>query len=78
MSKKPNIWITPHKNGWAVKREGAKRSSVVTVTKQEAEKIGHELGKKERVEVITQRSDGRIQSRESYGNDPYPPLDKEH
>ena len=78
MSKKPNIWITPHKNGWAVKREGAKRSSVVTATKKEAEKIGHELGKKEGVEVITQRSDGRIQSRESYGNDPYTPKDQEH
>lgn len=78
MSKKPNIWITPHKNGWAVKREGAKRSSVVKVTKQEAEKVGHELGKKEGVEVITQRSDGRIQSRESYGNDPYPPKDQKH
>ena len=78
MSKKHNIWITPHKNGWAVKREGAKRSSVVTATKREAEKIGHELAKKAGVEVITQGLDGKIQSRESYGNDPYPPLDKEH
>jgi ferredoxin-thioredoxin reductase catalytic subunit len=78
MTKKPNIWITPHGDDWAVKREGVKRSIVITDTKQEAEKIGHALGKKDRVEVITQRADGRIQSKDSYGNDPCPPKDKEH
>ena len=30
------------------------------------------------VEVIIQRGDGRIQGRESYGNDPFPPRDTEH
>ena len=39
MGKKKNIWITPHKDGWAVKREGSDRSSKVTTTKKEAEKF---------------------------------------
>ncbi len=67
MGKKKNVWITPHEDGWAVKREGSKRSSKVTPTKKEAEKIGRDLGKKDGVEVITQRKDGTIQSKDSYG-----------
>jgi len=78
MPKKKNIWITPHKDGWAVKREGSKRSTEVTKTKQEAEKIRRNLGKIDCVEVITQRKDGVIQSKDSYGNDPNPPKDTEH
>lgn len=78
MSKKKNIWITPHKDGWAVKREGSDRSSKVTTTKKEAEKFGRDLGKKDGVEVITQRKDGTIQSKDSFGNDPNPPKDTEH
>ncbi len=75
-TKKPNVWITPHDKGWAVKKEGSKLPLNVTSTKQEAERIGHDVGKKEKVEVITQRQDGTIQKRESYGHDPYPPKDK--
>ena len=78
MSRKKNIWITPQKNGWAVKREGSTRSSKVTKTKKEAEKFGRHLGKKDGVEVITQRKDGTIQSKDSFGNDPNPPKDTEH
>lgn len=78
MAKKSNIWITPHNNGWAVKREGSKKSSAVTPTKAEAEKIGKKLGKKDGVNVITQGKDGKIQSHDSHGNDPCPPIDKEH
>ena len=78
MSKKGNIWIVPHKDGWAVKREKAQRSIVVTPTKAEADKIGHQIGKNGGVNVITQRKDGVIQSHDSHGNDPNPPKDKEH
>ena len=78
MTRKANIWITPHKNGWAVKRENSERSIVVTPTKQEADKIGHVIGKKDKVDVITQRKDGVIQSHDSFGNDPNPPKDTEH
>ena len=78
MNKKGNIWITPHKDGWAVKREKGQRSLAVTPTKQEAVKIGNEIGKKDGVDVITQRKDGVIQSHDSHGNDPNPPKDTEH
>lgn len=47
MTKKGNIWIVPHKGGWAVKREKAQRSIVVTDTKAEAEEKGRQVGKKQ-------------------------------
>ena len=78
MSRKKNIWITPHKDGWSVKREGSARSSMVARTKKEAEKFGRHLGKQDGVEVITQRKDGTIQSKDSFGIDPNPPKDTEH
>ena len=34
MASKSNIWITPHKDGWAIKREGGKKSSLVVDTKK--------------------------------------------
>lgn len=78
MSKKSNIWIVPHKDGWAVKREKTQRSIVVTSTKEKAVKIGNNIGEKDGVNVITQRKDGVIQSHDSHGTDPNPPKDKEH
>ncbi len=79
MSKKGNIWIVPHKGGgWAVKREKSQRSIAVTPTKVEADKIGRQVGKNSRVNVITQDKHGKIQSHDSFGNDPNPPTDKEH
>ncbi len=78
MAKKGNIWITPHDRGWAVKREKGERSIAVTTTKQEAVKIGNEIGKKDGVNVITQRRDGVIQSHDSHGNDPSNIKDTEH
>lgn len=38
MSKKGNIWITPHKDGWAVKRE--KRSWAVIITPKKLDGYG--------------------------------------
>jgi hypothetical protein len=78
MARKKNVWVTPHDDGWAVRREGSQRASRVTPTKQEAEKIGREIAKNEGLELIVQRQDGTIQSKDSYGNDPFPPKDTEH
>jgi hypothetical protein len=78
MAKKGNIWITPHDDGWAVKREKQDRHIAITNTKNEADKIGREIAQKDKVNIITQRKDGTIQSHDSFGNDPNPPKDKEH
>ena len=78
MSRKRNIWVVPHKGGWAVKREGSGRASRVTDRKQDAVDTGRSMAQRDRTELIVQRRDGTIQSKDSFGNDPHPPKDTEH
>lgn len=77
-SKKPNVWVTPHDKGWAVKKEGGKRPTKVTATKKDAIDAGRETAQKMGSELIVQGKDGKIQSKDSFGNDPVPPKDTEH
>jgi len=76
--KSPNVWIVPHEGQWGVKREGADRLSRITDTKQEAEEIGRNIAKREHGELISQRRDGTIESKDSFGKDENPPKDTEH
>lgn len=78
MAKK-NVWVSPRPDGkWAVQREGAERASRLEERKADAERAARDLARRESVEVIIQGGDGKIQARESYGNDPFPPRDTEH
>lgn len=71
---KPPIHVTPHPGGgWAAKREGAERALRVFETKKEAENYARQKARQDGVELIIHDKQGRIQSRDSYGNDPYPP-----
>lgn len=79
MTKKANIWVTQHATGgWQTKKENSERASTVTKTQKEAIQVAITQAKKEHVEVIVQGTDGKIRSKDSYGNDPNPPKDKEH
>lgn len=77
MAKK-NVHVVPHEKGWAVKKEGNDRATQVTETKKEAEKAAREIAKKDESEVVIHGKDGKIQDKDSYGNDPNPPKDNEH
>ncbi|MEG0334439.1 MAG: DUF2188 domain-containing protein [Akkermansia sp.] len=71
---KRSIDITPAPSGgWQGKREGATRSSFTTSTKQEAIDRGRALSKSEHGELFIYGKDGKIQQRDSHGNDPYSP-----
>lgn len=79
MAKKRNIWVSPRQDGrWQVKREGADRASRVVDRKSDAENIARDIAKRAKVEVITQGRNGKIQSKDSFGRDPFPPRDTEH
>jgi len=78
MSKKGNVHVVKHERGWAVKREKSSRASRVFDTQKQADDYARKLAKKDGVERITHGQDGRIRSKDSYGNDPNPPKDKEH
>lgn len=77
MTKK-DVHVVPHKDGWATKKEGAKRAGIVVDTQKAAIDKAREQAKREHVEVVVHRKDGTIRDSDSYGNDPNPPKDKKH
>lgn len=78
MSKKRDIHVVPHPQGWATKKEGAQRAGAVTDTQGQAIQRARQQAMREKVEVVTHRKDGTIRDSDSYGNDPNPPKDRKH
>ena len=76
MTKK-NQWVIVHPKGWAVKGEGNTKVTKITNTQKEAIDIAREIAKNQKSELIIQNKKGKIRSKDSYGNDPCPPKDKE-
>lgn len=77
MAKK-DIHVVPHNGSWATRKEGAQRVGHTAGTQKEALEQAREQAKREKVEVVIHRPDGRIRDSDSYGNDPNPPKDKKH
>lgn len=75
MSKKRDIHVVPHPDGWATRKENADRVGVITNTQGEAIERAREQARREHVEVVIHRPDGRIRDSDSYGPDPFPPRD---
>lgn len=73
-----NQWVSPRNGKWAVHGEGNSRDTKVFDTKADAEAFAKSVAKNQRSEVIVQNRDGKISSKDSYGNDPCPPRDTEH
>ncbi len=69
----PNQHVVPHGNKWAVKGSGNDKVTRVTDTKTEAINIARQISRNQATELFIHGKDGRIQSRDSHGNDPYPP-----
>ncbi len=79
MAKNSNNYsVSPHDDGWQVKRDGASRASDVFDRKSDALERGRELAKDSKGELRIHGQDGRIQDSDSYGNDPNPPRDRKH
>jgi len=78
MSRK-DYWVSPAGGGrWSVKREGADRAANLFDTQAGANARARDLAKKSGGERITQKRDGTIGSKDSYGNDPRRRRDTEH
>lgn len=73
-----NQWVSPRGDKWAIHGEGNKKDTKLFDKKTDAINYGKEIAKNQQSELIVQKSDGKIQSKDSYGNDPCPPVDKEH
>lgn len=59
--------------GWDVKASGSKRATKHFETKAPAIEYGRNIAKNQHTEFFTHGKNGKIQSRDSYGNDPFPP-----
>ncbi len=78
MTKKKDIHVVPHKDGWATRREGAERAGSVHPTQRDAIERAREQAVRERTEVVIHRRNGQIRDSDSYGNDPCPPRDRKN
>jgi hypothetical protein len=67
--------IVKHLEGWAVKGAGNKRATKVTQTQTEAIQIGRRIAINQSSELVIHGVDGKIRNKNSYGNDPCPPVD---
>lgn len=66
--------IVPNpEGGWDVKRSGGQRSSGHWDTKAEAVNAGRQISRNQGTELVIHGKDGKIQSSDSHGNDPFPP-----
>ncbi len=75
MSKQ--IWVSPRGNKWAIHSSGSSRASKIVSSKAEAIKIGRQQAVNSNAELVSQKRDGQINLKNSYGNDPFPPRDKD-
>jgi uncharacterized protein YdaT len=70
---KRNQHVVPHKDGWAVRGEGAQRASTIHDTQSEAIDQARSIAQNQRTELLIHGTDGRIRARDSHGHDPNPP-----
>ncbi|CEK10123.1 DUF2188 domain-containing protein [Legionella hackeliae] len=59
--------------GWDVKRENAERATRHFETQKEAILAARKFSRDEGTELFIHGKDGAILSKDSYGNDPFPP-----
>lgn len=74
MTNQDSHHVVPNPNGgWDIKRGGGQKSIKHTDTKMEAEKIAREISTNQETELVIHGKDGKIQRKDSHGNDPHPP-----
>jgi hypothetical protein len=74
MSKSKSHHVVPNPGGgWDVKKGGAERSSGHFEKKSEAVDAGRQISRNQQTEFVIHGKDGKIQQKDSHGNDPQPP-----
>lgn len=74
-----NQHVTKHQGGgWQVKGAGNDKATKVTETQKKAIDAAKGIAKNQKSEVVIHGTDGKIRDKDSYGNDPVPPIDKKY
>lgn len=76
MSK--NQHVVPNDGKWSVKGVGNTKATRTVNTQAEAIAIAKEIAINQKSEVVIHRRNGQIRDKDSYGNDPHPPIDTKH
>jgi hypothetical protein len=70
---KRNQHVVPREDGWAVQGAGAKRATELFERKEDAVDRAREISKNQGTELLIHGRSGQIQSKDSHGNDKFPP-----
>lgn len=73
MAEKSHHVVHNPDGGWDVRKGGSERSSFHSDTKQEAINTGRSISKNQGTEFFIHGLNGRIQRKDSHGNDEFPP-----
>jgi uncharacterized protein YdaT len=73
MATKRNQHVVPCGDDWAVRGAGSARATEIIPKKAEAVSRAREISRNQGTELIVHGRDGKIQSRDSHGRDPFPP-----
>ncbi len=73
MSKKTHHVVPNPSGGWDVKKGGSEKASNHFEKKADAVEKGREISQNQSSEFYIHGKDGKIQSKDSHGNDPNPP-----
>ncbi len=74
MAKRQQFFVSPHADGWQVKRPSAQRASSVHRTQADAVEQATKQAKSVPLgQVIVQGRDGKIRDERTHGKDPFPP-----
>jgi len=65
--------VVPRGDKWSVRKAGAGKVTGTFTTQKEAINEARKIAINQRTELYVHGRDGRIRSRDSYGNDPHPP-----
>lgn len=66
--------VSPHAEGWQVKRRGASRAASTHSTKSDAIAAGRRVCKNNKPsQLVVKKRDGTIETEYTYDDDPYPP-----
>lgn len=68
-TKKPSVHVVPEGLGWKVKESGSLASLFESLTKKEAIQFATTHARNLKTELFIHSGKGKIQSRNSYGND---------
>ena len=70
MPEKKPVEVRPQGGEWVVARQGSAGALSKHPTQKEAEPVGRDRARSDKVEFILKGRDGQIRKKDSYGSDP--------